>query len=350
MNPNYSEISPAEWISLNQFLHEIRQVESPCISVYYPYGKGKETIAMMRETRRGEKMERVEAEIEKRIAKLKVDPPSVGKFARTLCVFGWLDGGKVKIKVVGTSRNLPYIYMATKRPYLKPFRDILKINYTILLVILDQKAASIRRFVGNMVVAEDKLRIDLQGKHKKGGQSQKRFLNARQEKINAFFKDVRGRIKAMDKKSDLILLGGSGEAKKEFYNGLDSRLAEKCRVMEGVSPSTPERTIHQRMIRRLYQHRRKTVIDMMEKYEGLVKSGLAARKNSVIYEALKRGAVSVLIVSADYHADAQFRRIVGIMEAAKKTSARIEFVTNPVLIKKLESFDSVLAILRYRIK
>ena len=39
-----------------------------------------------------------------------------------------------------------------------------------------------------------------------------------------------------------------------------------------------------------------------------------------------------------------------MMEIAKNTSAKIEFVSAPKIIKKLEIDDSVLAILRYKIQ
>jgi hypothetical protein len=39
-----------------------------------------------------------------------------------------------------------------------------------------------------------------------------------------------------------------------------------------------------------------------------------------------------------------------MLEIAKKTSCKIEFATSLEIIKKLELDDSVLAILRYRIK
>ena len=55
-----SEISNSEWLSLNQFFHEIKQVDSQSISVYYPYGKGDETIALLRETKRREPFEKIE--------------------------------------------------------------------------------------------------------------------------------------------------------------------------------------------------------------------------------------------------------------------------------------------------
>jgi len=349
-NKDSSEISSAEWLSLNQFLYEVKQIDSPCVSVYYPYGKGQETIFLLQKTRRKEPFEKIELEIEKRITKLKENPSSAGKFAKTLCIFGWIKNGKVNIKNIGTSKKLPYIYMISKRPYIKPFNDILKTNYDVLLVTLDQKSARIQKFHGSQIVQEAKLRIDLQGRHRKGGQSQGRFLRARQTKIHVFFKKVAVKVKTMDSNSTLILLGGIGLAKTEFYGELDSELIEKCRFVENLSFSTPINEIHKKIIHLLYQHRRKHVAEIIEKYEKLFKEGLTAKRNDVIYKALEIGAVKTLIVSAEYHTHPQFKKIMKMLEIAKNTSAKIEFAVSPKIIKKLEIHDSVLAILRYRIK
>jgi len=349
-NTGSSEISPAEWLSLNQFLYEVKQIDSPCVSVYYPYGKGQETIFLLQKTRRKEQFEKIELEIEKRITKLKENPSSAGKFTKTLCIFGWIKNGKVNIKNIGTSKKLPYIYMVSKRPYIKPFNDILKTNYDVLLVTLDQKSARIQKFHGSQIVQEAKLRIDLQGRHRKGGQSQGRFLRARQTKIHVFFKKVANKVKTMDSNSKLILLGGIGHAKTEFYGELDSELIEKCRFVKNLSFSTPENEIHKKIIHHLYQHRRKYVAESIEKYEKLFKEGLTAKRNDVIYKALEIGAVDTLIVSAEYHTNPQFKKIMKMLEIAKKTSAKIEFAVSPIIIKNLEIHDSVIAILRYKIK
>jgi peptide chain release factor subunit 1 len=345
-----SEISSSEWLSLNQFLYEVKQIDSPCVSVYYPYGKGQETIFLLQKTRRKEQFEKIEIEIEKRITKLKENPSSAGKFTKTLCIFGWIKNGKVNIKNIGTSKKLPYIYMVSKRPYIKPFNDILKTNYDVLLVTLDQKSARIQKFHGSQIVQEAKLRIDLQGRHRKGGQSQGRFLRARQTKIHVFFKKVANKVKTMDSNSKLILLGGSGHAKKEFYGELDSELIEKCRFVENLSFSTPENDIHKKIIHLLYHHRRKYVAEIIQKYEKLFKEGLTAKRNDVIYKALEIGAVDTLIVSAEYHTTPQFKKIMKMLEIAKNTSAKIEFAVSPKIIKNLEIHDSVIAILRYKIK
>jgi peptide chain release factor subunit 1 len=349
-NLESSEISSAEWFTLNQFLLDVKQIDSTCVSVYYPYGKGQETISLLEETKRNESLEKIESKIEKRITELKQNLSSAGKFTKTLCIFGWIKNGKVNTKVIGTSKKLPYIYMVSKRPYIKPFHDILKINYNVLLVTLDQKSARIQKFYGNQIVQEAKLRIDLQGRHKKGGQSQGRFLRARKTKIHVFFKKVANKVKKMESNSQIILLGGPGHAKKEFFGKLDTELAKKCRFVENLSFSTPITDVHKKIIHHLYQHRKKFVAAIIEKYEKLVKEGLTAKRNEIIFKALEMGAVDTLIVSAKYHTSSQFKKIMKMLEIAKNTSSKIEFAVSPKIINKLEIYDSVLAILRYRVR
>ena len=345
-----SEISSSEWLSLNQFLQELKEINTQCISVYYPYGKGQNTIQLLQETSRSELLKKIEIKIGKKILELKKNPVSVGNFTKTLCIFGWIKNGKIEIKVIGTTQKLPYIYMVNKKPYVKPFSDILKTNYNVLVITVDQKTARIQNFHGNQIVQESKLRIDLQGRHKKGGQSQGRFLRARQTKIHVFFKKVANKVRLMDTDTELVLLGGNGPGKTEFYDELNSALSFKCRFVEGLSFTTSINDIHKIIIHHLYEYRKKHMRELIQKYETLVKDGLTAKRNNVIYRALKMGSVETLIVSANYHTNSQFKNIMKMLEIAKKTSCRIEFATLPKIIKKLELDDSVLAILRYRIK
>ena len=345
-----SEISPSEWLSLNQFFLKMKQVDSPCVSVYYPYGKGKDMISLLRESKRNESFEKIESKIEKRMIEIKDNPSSAGKFSKTLCIFGWIENGKVTIKEIGTSKKLPYLYMISKKPYVKPFRDILKINYDVLLITLDQKSAKIQKFHGNQITQESKLRIDLQGRHKKGGQSQGRFLRARQTKIHVFFKKIANKVRAMDSGSELILLGGTGHAKTEFYDELNSDLMKKCRFVDDLSFSTSMQDIHEKIIHHLYLYRRKYVVELIEKYDQLFKTGLTAKRNNVIYKALEIGAVDTLIVSANYHANSRFKNILKMLEIAENTSCKIEFASSPKILERLKINNSVMALLRYKIK
>jgi stalled ribosome rescue protein Dom34 len=100
----------------------------------------------------------------------------------------------------------------------------------------------------------------------------------------------------------------------------------------------------------LYLYRRKYVTEIIAKYEKLFKEGLTAKRNDVIYQALKIGAVDTLIVSANYHTNSQFKSIMKMLEIARNNSTKIEFAVSPKIITKLDLHNSVLAILRYRIK
>jgi len=345
-----SEINHTEWLTLNQFLHEIKKINLPCVTVYYPYGKGSETISLLQSTTRNEIFEKIELKIQSKIKELKKNPTSAGKFTKTLCIFGWMNNGKVVIKQIGTSKRLPYIYMTSKKPYIKPFNDILKTSHDVLLVTIDQKTARIQKFHGDQIIQESKLRIDLQGRHKKGGQSQGRFLRARQTKIHVFFKKVANKVRLLENNSELILLGGSGIAKTEFFDVMDSELTKKVRFVEELSFSTTRNKIYEKIISHLYQYRKKYVVEIISKYETLVKEGLTAKRNDVIFKALQIGAVDTLIVSMNYHNNVQFKKIIKMLELAKDTSCKIEFAAATNIIKRLEIDNEVLAILRYKIK
>ena len=345
-----SEIEHTEWLKLNQFLHEIKKINSPCVTVYYPYGKGSETISLLQSTAKNETFDKIELKIQSKIKELKKNPTSAGKFTKTLCIFGWMNNGKVVIKQIGTSKRLPYIYMTSKKPYIKPFNDILKTSHDVLLVTIDQKTARIQKFHGDQIIQESKLRIDLQGRHKKGGQSQGRFLRARQTKIHVFFKKVANKVRLLENNSELILLGGSGIAKTEFFDVMDSELTKKVRFVKELSFSTTRNKIYEKIISHLYQYRKKYVVEIISKYETLVKEGLTAKRNDVIFKALQIGAVDTLIVSMNYHNNVQFKKIIKMLELAKGTSCKIEFAAATNIIKRLEIDNEVLAILRYKIK
>ena len=144
--------------------------------MYYPRGSGTETVDLLRKTKRDAAAEKIESAIEKRIVKLQKKPISGKNAISTFCIFGWINGGKVIIKNINVSKKLPYIYILGKKPYVKPFKDILKVDHKVILAILDSKSARLTVLQGDKVIEESKTSIHLMGRHKKGGQSQGRFL------------------------------------------------------------------------------------------------------------------------------------------------------------------------------
>ena len=67
----FSKIDPSEWLSINQFVFELKESEGQCVSVYYPYGKGENTIQLLQEIKRSESVEKIKKKIENKILELK---------------------------------------------------------------------------------------------------------------------------------------------------------------------------------------------------------------------------------------------------------------------------------------
>ena len=103
--------------------------------MYYPRGSGTETVDLLQKTKRDAAAEKIESAIEKRIVKLQKKPISGKNAISTFCIFGWINGGKVIIKNINVSKKLPYIYILGKKPYVKPFKDILKVDHKVILAI-----------------------------------------------------------------------------------------------------------------------------------------------------------------------------------------------------------------------
>ena len=350
---NPSEITPSEWYAINRFTSELESQKYPCVSAYYPHDKSSEILELLAKTKRNPTTEKIESVIVKEITKQEKIIKSKKQFINTYCIFGWQQNKKIILKKIAISKKLPFVYLAGKKPYLKPFRDVLKTNYHVILVILDHKSVHIRYLQGDKVLAEEKSSINLQGRHKKGGQSQKRFLRARQTFIQGFFKRIAKKVNNLDSNDvEILFLGGVGTAKIELHDELNSELKMKSRFMEDVSFSTPMNNVNKKIIKHLYDYRKKHVLEIASKFERAVKEKLVTRKNSEIQKALKIGAVDTLLISANYYhvSPATSQKITKMIEIAENTSSKVEFVTNPKLVEKLKKYDRVLALLRYRLK
>lgn len=350
---NPSEITISEWYAINRFTAELESENHPCVSVYYPHDRRSEILEMLGKTKRSQTREKIEEAIRQDISKQGKTTKPTKQFASTYCIFGWQQNKKIVLKKITISKNLPFVYLAGKNPYLKPFRDILKTNYHIILVIIDQKSSHIKYLQGDKVLAEEKSSINLQGRHKKGGQSQKRFLRARQTFIQGFFKRVAKKVSSLDSNNiEILFLAGVGTAKIGFHDELDPELKMKSRFMEDVSFNTPVSVVNKKIIKHLYDYRKKHVLEIVSKFERSVKEKLVVRKNSAIQKALENGAVDTLLVSANYYhlSPTAGQQIIKMIDLAENTSSKVEFVTNPRLVKRMEKYGNVLALLRYKFR
>ena len=275
---NATEISPSEWYSINRFTAELVTQNQPCVSVYYPHDKSAEILDLLGKSKRNQSTEETKFAIKHEITKHKKSRKSKN-FINTHCIFGWKQNKKIILKKIDVSKKLPFVYLVGKKPYLKPFRDVLKTNYHTILVILDHKSVHIRYLQGDKVLVEERFSINLQGRHKKGGQSQKRFLRARKTFIQGFFKKIAKKVSNLDSNDvEILFLGGVGTAKIELHDELTSELKMKTRFIENVSFGTPINNVNKKIIKHLYDYRKKHVLEVAAKFEKAVKEKLVTRK------------------------------------------------------------------------
>jgi len=335
-------LSPHEWYAVNHFLKELKQSHSPVVSVYSPFSESSNMINTLRETERATEIEKVEAVIEKRL----VSKRGYG----SLCIFGWNTEEGIVVKELTVSKVLPPVYLVKKRAYIMPLRDILEINYEVLLLILDHKEAVFRHYKGKDILEQARIKIYLRGRHRKGGWSQKRFERLRKIQITHFFKKVKRRLKDF-RQPDIILLAGSGMAKKEFFQFFTNKKSrKKIRIIEGINFATNDDEIAMKMIDVLSHIRKEFEFKQLLKVESRFKKGLAKKENKIIHDALRRGAVETLLIASDYHVmtPLENNRIIKMIQLAEKTSTEVEFITNKKVLEKLHKHGSVIATLRYK--
>ncbi|MCH6574787.1 MAG: peptide chain release factor 1 [Bacteroidetes bacterium] len=334
---------PKEWYAVNRFIKELNQSYSPVVSVYVPISEASNMINTLRETERLPEIEEIEAIIEKRLASKKI-------YNGSICIFGWNGKEGIVIKEFVVSKALPPVYLVGKKPYIEPLHDILEINYDVLLIVLDHKEAMIRHYKGKDILQHAKIKTYLRGKHSKGGWSQGRFERLRDLQIKHFFNKVKERLKNISQ-IELILLAGPGLAKKEFMQSyINKNVRKKTRIIDGIYFSTPEEETTTKIINALDNLRKQLELQQFLKVESRLKKSLAEKENSVIHDALNKGAVDTLLVASDYYAKTpeENNRIINMIELAEKTSAEVEFITNKEVLEKLHNYGDVMAILRYK--
>lgn len=102
------------------------------------------------------------------------------------------------------------------------------------IITLDSKEATLA-YIGNKIEILKHLTSGVEGKHGKGGQSQRRFERQRKERIKFFFRRVgkASQIFLTSYPITELLLAGCGKTKEKFLKGeyLDYRLQEKVNLI-----------------------------------------------------------------------------------------------------------------------
>jgi stalled ribosome rescue protein Dom34 len=148
---------------------------------------------------------------------------------------------------------------------------------------------------------------------------------------------------------EVILLGGPGNAKKEFLGGLQKGIAAKTVAIEGLNLSSGDEKIDATIIGQLDRLRKGLELRQLTKVKESIKRGLFLTENQEICRALEAGAVDTVLIASDYHAATPKEKemILKMIEVAEASAAEIEFITNKEILGKLHRYGSVVASLRY---
>ena len=119
---------------------------------------------------------------------------------------------------------ISYKYHCDSEFYLEPLKDMLKDKDTYGLIALDRREATIGILKGKITEMMKHVTSGVPGKHRKGGQSARRFQQLRLIAINEFYKRIGDHANGIflnlpPKELKGILIGGPSPTKEEFVDG-----------------------------------------------------------------------------------------------------------------------------------
>ena len=340
----HDTLSVQEWYKINRFTLQLKDSEPPVISLYLPLFEVDEGAKVLDEKDKVKSLDGVRNDISHKLNKMRYQTGSI-------CFFGWSKGEKNIVKHVRISKDVPFLHVIYRKPYLKPLKNILEISYQVVVITMDHKRAKIEVYSGSELVDEINIRTYLKGRHSKGGWSQKRFQQNREIQIRYFFNKVKRHLKGLeDDKIELILLGGRGLARKEFHRILGGKLVRRTQIVDGICFGTPRNEITRLVITTLDKVRKMTELKLLAGLAAPAKHGLVITRNEEIEKKLKDGAVKTLFLSAAYYATSPkentlIRRMIGL---AKRKDSTIEFITDATARRRLHKFGNLVALLRYK--
>jgi len=219
----------------------------------------------------------------------------------------------------GTERNELYIvdppepvqtfrYHCASEFLLWPLEEMLEAKETYGLLVIGRQESAVGYIRGNHVEVVREFTSGIHGKHRAGGQSQRRYERLIEEGEKQFYRRISDEINELYLSMDDlvgIFIGGPGPSKEKFYNdeSLDYRLREKILdvVDLGYGGSEGIRALIEKVkdkIENVKYVREKQIMQRFMK-EISNDTGLATYGFEEIYRALTYGAVDTLILSED---------------------------------------------------
>jgi len=200
-----------------------------------------------------------------------------------------------------------YLYRCDSQFYTEPLEKMLEEKDVYGLLLIDRRECTIGFLIGSRIELAAYLTSRVPGKHKKGGQSQRRFERLTEIAAHEWFSKAGDKANQLflEKGEDLkgVLVGGPGPTKREFVNGnyLDYRIKKKIiglydtgytdeyglrELVNAASEDLEEMDIikDQKLMKRFLNEIKKD-------------SGLAVYGEEEVRKALEMGALEVVMVS-----------------------------------------------------
>lgn len=217
----------------------------------------------------------------------------------------------------GTERNELYLvhppdkvktfrYHCASEFLLWPLEEMLQVKETYGLLVIGRKESAVGYLTGNHVEIVREFTSGVHGKHRAGGQSQKRFERQTEEAEIRFYRRISDEVnKLFLGMEDLqgIFIGGPGPSKEKFVNdeSLDYRLKDKILdvVDLGYGGTEGIRALIEKIkdkIANVKYIREKEVMQLFLK-EISNDTGMVAYGLEEVQKALNMGAVDKLILS-----------------------------------------------------
>ncbi|MHA1916026.1 MAG: peptide chain release factor aRF-1 [Promethearchaeota archaeon] len=217
----------------------------------------------------------------------------------------------------GTERNELYIidppdmvktfrYHCASEFLLEPLEEMLSPKETYGLIVIGRKKSAVGYLRGNRVETVKEFTSGVHGKHKQGGQSQRRFERLNEEQELAFYRRISEVInKIFLGFEDLqgIFVGGPGPSKEKFVRdeSLDYRLQEKIIdvVDLGYGGAEGIRALIEKIKDQIENVKYIREKEIMQKFMRNISSetGMATYGLEEILRALNHGAVDQLLLS-----------------------------------------------------
>jgi len=201
-----------------------------------------------------------------------------------------------------------YTYHCDSQFFLEPLQEILEDKEIYGLAVIDRKEATIAIMKGKRVDIVKTLTSGVPGKHKAGGQSQRRFDRLIELAAHEFLKRIGEHMnEAFLELEDLkgIIIGGPGHTKEDFINGDYLHHEIKQKIITTVDTSyTGDFGIREVIDKSMDVL---TEIDIMREKklvqrfltELVDENGLASYGETEVRQNLINGAVEVLLLSED---------------------------------------------------